>query len=98
MAKARHNEEAGIPFGRYRLLEEIGSGGMAVVSRAVVDGPRGFSREIVIKRILREFSSYPSFVRMLATEARLSARLRHPGIVQVHEFGEVEGEFYLAME
>jgi serine/threonine protein kinase len=85
-------------FGRYRLLEDIGAGGMAVVSRAIVDGPRGFAREIVIKRILREFSSYPSFVRMLATEARLSARLRHPGIVQVHEFGEVDGEYYLAME
>ncbi|HEX4462271.1 MAG TPA: serine/threonine-protein kinase, partial [Polyangia bacterium] len=85
-------------FGRYRLLEELGAGGMAVVTRAVVDGPKGFEREIVIKRILREHSYHPSFARMLATEARLSARLRHPGIVQVHEFGEVDGEYYLAME
>src|SRR5260370_12445347 len=87
-----------VRFGRYRLLEDIGTGGMAVVSRAVVDGPRGFARDIVIKRILRPFSSDPSFVRMLATEARLSARLRHPGIVQVHDFGEGGGEDFLALE
>jgi serine/threonine-protein kinase len=98
MSKRDRDDREATRFGRYRLLEDIGAGGMAVVSRAVVDGPRGFSRDIVIKRILRPFSSDPSFVRMLATEARLSARLRHPGIVQVHDFGEVDGEYFLAME
>ncbi len=98
MVHGRESNPQESKFGRYRLLEELGAGGMAVVTRAVVDGPKGFEREIVIKRILREHSYHPSFARMLATEARLSARLRHPGIVQVHEFGEVDGEYYLAME
>jgi serine/threonine protein kinase len=89
---------SGRSFGRYRLLDEIGRGGMAVVSRAVMAGPRGFTRTVVIKRILAELASQPSFVDMLATEARLSALLCHRGIVQVHEFGQVDGEYYVAME
>ena len=87
-----------IPFGRYRLLQELGSGGMAVVWRAVIDGPEGFAREVVIKRVLPELGSSDEFVRMMVSEARLSARLRHPGIVQVHELGQVDGEYFLAME
>jgi serine/threonine-protein kinase len=85
-------------FGRYRILQDLGSGGMAVVCKALVEGPQGFSREVVVKRIRSEFASDPSFVKMLATEARLSAKLRHPNIVQVYEFGEVDGEYYVAME
>src|SRR5688572_3634905 len=75
----------GMRFGRFRLLEQLGQGGMAVVYRAVVDGPKGFARAVVIKRILRDCARNPSFVNMLASEARVSALLRHPGIVQVHE-------------
>ncbi|HEX4459840.1 MAG TPA: serine/threonine-protein kinase [Polyangia bacterium] len=89
---------SGVRFGRYRLIEQIGQGGMGVVHRAIIDGPRGFSRDIVIKRLLPELSRDAGFVDMLATEAQLCARLRHPGIVHVHEFGEIDGEFYLSME
>jgi len=88
----------GTVFGRYRLLESIGSGGMAVVYRAIVDGPLGFSRSIVVKRVLPEYSRDASFVRMLVEEARLSALLHHPSIAQVHELGQVGGEYYLTME
>jgi len=87
-----------IPFGPYRLVQELGAGGMAVVWRAVIDGPAGFAREVVIKRVLPELARSEEFVRMLLGEARLSARLRHPGIVQVHELGQVDGEYFLAME
>src|ERR1700750_1018161 len=89
---------SGVRFGRYRLIEQIGQGGMGVVHRAIIDGPRGFSRDIVIKRLLPELSRDAGFVDMLATEAQLCARLRHPGIVHVHEFGEIDGELYLSME
>src|SRR5579862_9847443 len=85
-------------FGRYRLLDELGSGGMAVVSRAVVDGPQGFQRTVVLKRILPELSRNPKFVKMFLSEARLCALLHHPSIVQVNDLGEVDGEYFLAME
>src|SRR5438105_972885 len=85
-------------FGRYRLVERLGSGGMAVVFRATLDGPKGFARSVVIKRILYEHSGNTSFINMLSAEARLSGLLHHPNIVQIHEFGEVGGEYYLAME
>jgi hypothetical protein len=89
---------SGVRFGRYRLIEQIGMGGMGIVHRAIIDGPRGFARDVVIKRLLPELSRDAGFVDMLATEAQLCARLRHPGIVHVHEFGEINGEFYLSME
>jgi len=90
--------DAGRPFGRYRLVERIGSGGMAIVYRAVADGPEGFARDFVIKRVRPELSKDPEFARMLAAEARLSGLLHHGNIVQVFELGQVGDEFYLAME
>jgi serine/threonine protein kinase len=92
------SDSEGVQFGRYRLLERLGRGGMAEVYRAVVDGPKGFSRQLVIKRIFAECAKSERFVNILAAEARVSALLHHPAIVQVHELGQVEGEFYLAME
>src|SRR5262245_10672637 len=92
------SSDVAVHFGRYRLIEQLGRGGMASVHRAVIDGPKGFVRELAIKRIRPEYCQNQRFVNMLATEARLCGRLRHPGIVQVHEFGEVDGEYYLAME
>jgi eukaryotic-like serine/threonine-protein kinase len=103
MAGGKYRQAMGLPdttvqLGRYRLVERLGAGGMAVVYKAIVEGPKGFSRPFVIKRILPTFSRDESFVNMLLTEARLSAMLRHPGIVQVVELGEADGEFFLAME
>jgi serine/threonine protein kinase len=87
-----------VAFGRYRLLEQLGAGGMAQVFRAVLDGPSGFTRPLVIKRILPELSKQPEFVRLLIDEARLSGLLNHRNIVRVYELGEVDGEYFLAME
>ena len=92
------NAVRGESFGRYRLLECLGEGGMAVVYRAITEGPEGFQREVVVKRIRADLSSDDSFTNMLLAEARLCALLNHPGIVQVHELGEVAGEYFIAME
>jgi serine/threonine protein kinase len=91
MVDARH-------FGRFRLVERRAVGGMAEVWRAVVDGPRGVATNVVLKRLRPEYTADPAFVAMLAAEARVCARLDHPAIVKVFEFGEVAGEYYLAME
>src|SRR5262245_10883452 len=85
-------------FGRYYLLERIGRGGMAEVFRAVTQGVEGFRRMFVVKRILSEKAKSPEFIRMFGDEARISALLHHPNIVQVYDFGQVEVSYFLAME
>jgi serine/threonine-protein kinase len=89
---------AGIAFGKYLLTDRIGRGGMAEVWRATINGPAGFARTLVVKRIRPQMAEDPQFVEMFCSEARLSALLTHANIVQVFEFGEVEGEYFLAME
>ena len=83
---------------QYRLTEKIGSGGMAEVFRAVGVGPEGFERPFVIKRIHPHLSQAPEFVRMFVDEAKISARLGHPNVVQVFAFAEHHGMPFLVME
>ena len=83
---------------KYRLTQKIGSGGMAEVFRATGEGPEGFERTFVVKRILPGLSDAPEFVRMFVDEAKISARLLHPNIVQVFEFAYQDGGYYIVME
>jgi serine/threonine protein kinase len=85
-------------FGRYRLLGRIGEGGMAEVYRAIMTGPEGFERELVLKRILPRLSDTGDFKTMFIREAKISALLMHPNIVQIYEFGEADGAYFIAME
>src|SRR5688572_11524251 len=90
---------APIRFGHYLLDQRLGQGGMAEVWRArKVDGVHGFQKVVCIKRVLRQHAGSDSHVKMFVDEAKLSARLSHPNIVQVFDLGEVGGEFYMAME
>ena len=86
------------PFGRYVLLDRIGEGGMAEVFRAIMPGAEGFKRTFVIKRILASLGQSTKFVDMFVREARIGAMLNHPNIVQVYDFGSVDGHYFLAME
>ncbi|MDB4964367.1 MAG: serine/threonine protein kinase, partial [Myxococcales bacterium] len=90
--------DKGQQFGKYQLVERLGRGGMAEVWKAKISGPQGFSRTLVVKRILPHLVEDPHFVQMFVSEARLSARLNHTNIVQVFELGEIGTEFFLAME
>ena len=85
-------------FGRYKLLGRIGEGGMAEVYRALMTGPEGFERELVVKRILPRLSETGDFKTMFIREAKISALLLHPNIVQIYEFGEADGAYFIAME
>jgi serine/threonine protein kinase len=87
-----------IQFGKYSLFERIGRGGMADVFKGRVQGPAGFERVFVVKRILPHLSDDPQFTKMFIEEAKLSARLNHPNIVQVFELGAVDKEYFIAME
>jgi serine/threonine-protein kinase len=71
---------------------------MAKVYRARAAGPMGFEKTLVVKRILSHLAEDPQFVEMFLSEARLAAQLNHPNIVQIFDFGEAEGSYFLAME
>ncbi len=71
---------------------------MAEIFRATSRGAHGFAKTLVIKRILPEQAANPRFVEWFIDEAKLMMRLDHPKIVQVLDFGEVEGRYYIAME
>ncbi|MBP9112107.1 MAG: protein kinase [Polyangiaceae bacterium] len=85
-------------FGPYELVDRIAMGGMAEVFLARREGARGFQKLVAVKRILPQYSADQDFVAMFVDEARVSAQLSHPNIVQVFDFGEVEGGLYMAME
>jgi serine/threonine protein kinase len=71
---------------------------MSEVYLAVVAGPAGFNKLVVIKLIKAELAEDPDFISMFLEEARLSARLSHANVVQTNEVGEVGGRYYIAME
>lgn len=85
-------------FGSYELLERIGEGGMAEVWRARSRGVAGFEKEVVIKRVLPSLMAREDFAALLIHEAKVAARLNHPGIVQIFELGEEQGAYFIAME
>ena len=95
-------------FGRYRLLERLGQGGMAEVFKAKSYGVEGFEKVVVIKRILPELAESDQFVEMFIHEAKLAVRLSHANVVQVFDLGIAPGTvvgsmpsadaYYMAME
>ncbi len=85
-------------FGAYRVVSTLARGGMAEILVARKDGPAGFSKNVVIKRVLPQHAGNDEFLRMFRDEARLAAQLEHPNIVSVMDFGEVQGSCFLAME
>lgn len=85
-------------FGKYQLIDKIGTGGMAEVFLAKSFGAEGLEKILVIKRILPEFSHNPRFVDMFIAEAKIAVDLNHPNIVQIYDFGKHEDTYFLAME
>ncbi len=71
---------------------------MAEVFVARRGGPHGFLKRFAIKRILPQLAKDPRFVAMFCDEARICAALAHPNIVQVVDFGEHDGELFMALE
>ncbi len=66
--------------------------------KARIQGPAGFERTFVVKRILPHLSDDPSFTKMFIDEAKIAAKLSHPNIVQVFELGSVDDEYFMSME
>ena len=71
--------------GKYRDLLPIGSGGSANINIAVAEGVGGFTKLVVLKTIRPELIANTAASQMFLDEARLSARMNHPNVVQVYE-------------
>jgi serine/threonine-protein kinase len=71
---------------------------MAEIFRATMDGIDGYNKQLAIKRILPHLAEDHDFVRMFIQEAKLTARLVHRHVVQIHELGSVDGVLFMAME
>src|SRR5579871_2970 len=87
-----------VAFGRYVLVEKLASGGMAEIFLAKAVGEAGFEKTCVVKRVLPHLAAIPEFVQMFLDEARIAARLVHPGIAQIFDLGKQGNDYYIAME
>ena len=85
-------------IGKYRLLAELGHGGMARVFLAVAHGPSGFSKLVVLKMIRVHLADDPDTLQMFLDEARLAGRLNHPNVVHTLEVVEEDGRYLMVME
>ncbi|MBS2020303.1 MAG: protein kinase [Deltaproteobacteria bacterium] len=85
-------------LGRYRVVDEIGIGGMASVHLARMDGPGGFQKWVAIKKIHPHLVEDDSFVQMFLDEARVAARISHPNVATVFDLGKSEDTYWIAME
>ena len=88
-------------LGRYTLVARVGRGGMAEIWKAKATGPSGFEKILAVKMILPEMVDDKGFIENFTAEAKLVAGLQHPNIVQVFDFGLVDGtekDYFIAME
>ena len=85
-------------FGRYVLLNKIGTGGMAEIYRAKTFGAAGFEKEFAIKMILPALGDDEEFVAMFINEAKIAVNLYHANVVQVFDLGTLDDQYYIAME
>jgi serine/threonine-protein kinase len=81
--------------GRYRVLDRLGSGGMADVYCAE---DQQLGRRVALKLLYRRFAEDDLFVERFRREASAAAGLQHPNIVSVYDRGEWDGTYYIAME
>src|SRR5215216_2735209 len=87
--------EGAVVDGRYRVLNRIGSGGMADVYCAQ---DLQLGRQVALKLLYRRFAQDPEFVERFRREASAAAGLQHPNVVSVFDRGEYDGTYYIAME
>ncbi len=80
--------------GPYRVIEQLGSGGMATVFKAY---HASLDRYVAIKILHPAFKADPQFFERFKREARIVANLEHPNIIPVYDFNEHKGEPYLVM-
>src|SRR6185503_1775209 len=88
-------KELAAAFPQLEILELIGQGGMGFVFKA--RQPK-LDRFVALKILPKTLAMDPAFADRFAREGRVLARLNHPNIVTIHDFGQANGFFYLLME
>lgn len=90
---------AGRQLGRYEVLTQLASGGMAAVYVARAKGVAGFERLVAVKVLHPHLAYEDEFISMFLDEARLAARIRHPNVVGTLDISDTQGDgFFLVME
>jgi serine/threonine-protein kinase len=90
--------EAGFIYGKYFLMKKLAAGGMGEIFLAKQQGPAGFQKILVVKKILSHLTENKEFIEAFLGEARLAAQMNHRNIVQVYELGEQDRSYFIAME
>ncbi len=85
-------------IGRYELRFELASGGMGSVYLARLDGTAGFEKLVALKRIHPHLAKEADCIEMFLDEAKIASRITHPNVCSVFDFGQADGEYYIAME
>lgn len=92
--KAERNLVEGTPFGRYRLIDLVGQGGMGEVWRAF---DTVTERVVALKVLPAQYADDATYQERFRSEARAAAALDEPHIVPIHDFGEIDGQLYVTM-
>ncbi len=95
---ARGLAQAVTSLGKYRVLSELGRGGMANVYLAVTRGPGAVSKLVVLKALLPDLATEPDALTAFLEEARLAAQLNHGNVVQTYEVGTQGDQHVIVME
>src|SRR5438874_12854059 len=98
MATAQPQADVGGYYGKYFLLKKMAAGGMGEIYLAKQQGPAGFQKILVVKKILAHLTENKEFIEAFLGEARLAAQMNHRNVVQVFELGEEMGAYFIAME
>jgi serine/threonine protein kinase len=88
-------EEIEVLDDRYQLQDPIGKGGMATIYRG---RDLHMNRVVAVKVLQEAYNTNPKFVRRFEREAKAASALQHPNIVQVYDYGQADGNYYIVME
>jgi hypothetical protein len=92
------SELIGTKLGRYTLTEHLATGGMAEIFLARQEGMGNFKKDLVLKVLQTRWEAYPEVVDMFLEEARISALMHHPNIVEVFDIAAEKDRHFIAME
>lgn len=82
-------------LGKYQIIDKVGVGGMGVVYRA---SQVTLGREVALKVMSPRLATKESFIQSFEREAKIAARLQHPNIIGIHDFGHEDGWYFFSME